>query len=243
MERSVYREMAAMQDGHWWYRARRAILSDVIAREARPTGEGPLVEIGCGTGANLPALQPFGEVLAIEPDAEARTYAAARSGVTVLDGRLPDGLPEAVDQAGLLVMLDVLEHVEDDRAALSAIAARMGDSARLVLTVPAMPFLWSRHDEEHHHFRRYTAKALRAVAGEAGLKVELLSYYNTLLFPLIAGVRGVKALVGDHSADTGMPPAWLNRLLERVFAFERHLLGRVPMPFGVSLVAVLSRPA
>lgn len=241
MERSVYREMAAMQDGHWWYRARRAILSDVIARQARPVSGRPLVEIGCGTGANLPALTPFGDVIAIEPDAEARAHAAARSGVTVLDGRLPDGLPADVDAAGLLVMFDVLEHVEDDRAALEAIGARMSGDARLVLTVPAMPFLWSRHDEEHHHYRRYTGRSLRAVAEAAGLTVELVSYYNTLLFPVIAGVRGLKALVGDRSADTAMPAPWLNRLLEQVFAFERHLVGRLPMPFGVSLVAVLSR--
>ncbi len=240
MERTAYAEMAAIDDVHWWYRARRTVLGEVIARAAAPKAGRPVVEIGCGTGANLAALVPFGEVLAVEPDAEARTHAAARSGLTILEGRLPDGLPDDIDGAGLIVMLDVLEHVENDRAALMAVAARLKPDARLLLTVPAMPFLWSRHDEDHHHFRRYTASSLRAVAEAAGLKVEMMSYFNTLLFPLIAGVRWVKNLTGSTEMDTGVPSPWLNRLLEKIFAFERHLVGRLPMPVGVSLVAVLS---
>lgn len=68
----------------------------------------------------------------------------------------------------------------------------------------------------------------------------MMSYFNTLLFPLIAGVRWVKNLTGSTEMDTGVPSPWLNRLLEKIFAFERHLVGRLPMPVGVSLVAVLS---
>jgi SAM-dependent methyltransferase len=243
MERAAYAEMAAIDDAHWWYRARRTIVEEVIARSAPPSGTGPVVEIGCGTGANLSALARFGHLLAVEPDAEARAHAARRSGVTVLEGRLPHALPADVRGAGLLVMLDVLEHVEDDTAALKAVAECLSGDARLVLTVPALPALWSRHDEEHHHHRRYTAATLRAVVERAGLKVEMMSYFNTLLFPLIAGVRWIKTLTGSREMDTGLPAPWLNRVLERIFAFERHLLGRVPMPFGVSLVCVVSRDA
>jgi SAM-dependent methyltransferase len=240
MERSAYAEMAAIDEGHWWYRARRRIVSDVITRFIAPPPDAQIAEIGCGTGSNLPVLEKFGTLTGVEPDAPAREYAAKRSNAIVVEGRLPTGLPLADASLDLAVMLDVLEHVDDDVAALKAVATKLKPNARFLLTVPALPILWSPHDEEHHHKRRYTAASLREVMVKAGLKIEMMSYFNTLLFPMIAGVRWIKNLTGDKSVDTGMPPPWLNASLESIFAFERGLIGRFPMPIGVSLVVVVS---
>jgi SAM-dependent methyltransferase len=241
MERSAYAEMAATDEGHWWYRGRRAIVSDMISRFVRLPSNAQIAEIGCGTGSNLPMLARFGTVTAIEPDGEARAFAATRSNALIKNGLLPDGLPLDDQSLDLAVMLDVLEHVEDDVAALKAVAAKLKPDATFFLTVPALPILWSPHDEEHHHKRRYTPSSLRKVMEEAGLKVHKISYFNMLLFPMIAGVRWLKNLTGSKKVDTGMPPPWLNRIFEAVFASERNLIGRIPMPIGVSLVIIVSR--
>jgi SAM-dependent methyltransferase len=240
MERSAYAEMAAIDEGHWWYRARRAIVGDVISKHILLPKDANIVEIGCGTGSNLPVLARFGTLTAIEPDSIARTYAAARSSATILEGRLPADLPILEKSQDLAVMLDVLEHVDDDVAALKAVAAKLKPGARFLLTVPAVPSLWSPHDAEHHHKRRYTKASLLAAIEAAGLKVELISFFNTLLFPLIAGVRWMKNLIGSKAVDTGMPSPWLNGLLETIFRFETRLIGKIPMPIGVSLIVILS---
>jgi SAM-dependent methyltransferase len=239
MERSAYAEMAAIDEGHWWYRARRRIVAQMIMRYAQLPKGANIAEIGCGTGSNLPVLELFGHVTAVEPDATARLVAAKRSKATVVLGRLPNELPLIDKSLDLAVMLDVLEHVDDDVAALKAVAAKLKPSGRFLLTVPALPALWSPHDEEHHHKRRYTAKTLRAAMDQAGLKIEMMSYFNTLLFPLIAGVRWMKNLTGSKAVDTGMPSAFVNKTLEGIFAFERKLIGRLPLPIGVSLVVVV----
>jgi SAM-dependent methyltransferase len=242
MERSAYVEMAAIDEGHWWYRARRRIVGEMIVRYIKPTKRFTIAEIGCGTGSNLPVLEKFGHLVAVEPDAQARIFAAKRSRATIVQGKLPHDLPLIDSSLDLAVMLDVLEHVDDDVAALKAVATKLKPGGRFLLTVPALPALWSPHDEEHHHKRRYTAATLRDVMDRAGLKIEVMSYFNTLLFPLIAGVRWMKNLTGSKSVDTGMPAAWLNKVLEGIFAFERKLIGKMPLPFGVSLVVIVTAP-
>jgi SAM-dependent methyltransferase len=241
MERSAYEEMAATDEVHWWYRARRRIVSDVIERFIQPPADSQIAEIGCGTGANLAVLERFGALTGVEPDAQARAFAQTRSHATILEGYLPDELPFSDASLDLAVMLDVLEHVDDDVAALKAVAAKLRPGARFLLTVPAMTIPWSSHDDAHHHKRRYSVETLTAAFHAAGLKVERLSYFNTLLFPLIAGVRWTKNALNSTSADTNMPPAWLNSILEAIFSCERALIGRIPMPIGVSLMAIVRR--
>ncbi|GIU67359.1 class I SAM-dependent methyltransferase [Candidatus Phycosocius spiralis] len=238
MERSAYTEMAAIDENHWWYRARRSIVADVIQKNIVKGHPLSIGEIGCGTGSNLPTLRHFGDLIAVEPDAQARAIAANRCDTKVLAGRLPDDLPLGPNSLDLAVMLDVLEHIEDDVAALKAVLQTLKPQGKLLLTVPALPSLWSPHDEEHHHKRRYTASSLSLVLGQAGLRIEMKSYFNTLLLPMIAGIRWLKNLTGSKSVDTGIPAPWLNGLLEAIFAFERYLIGTLPMPLGVSLIVI-----
>ena len=124
---------------------------------------------------------------------------------------------------------------------LAALAARLSDKGVILVTVPAFPFLWSRHDERHHHFRRYTRKTLAEVAAKAGLKVRYSSYFNFFLFPAAVATRALKRLTGSETPDDSMPSGWVNGVLTRVFGAERHLVGRLRLPFGLSLAAVLER--
>ena len=217
MDRVVYDRMAAHDSTHWWYRARRDILADYLSRFGNLPADARILEIGCGTGHNLPMLATFGEVDAIE-----------RPG-------LP-GVPRGAYH--LIAVLDVVEHIEDDVAALKAMAQCLAPGGKILITVPAHAWMWSAHDVVNHHHRRYSKATLKKAIAAAGLKPEKLGYFNSLLFPLAAGARVVGRLMGRDDSDDSPPPLAVNALFERIFRLERHMVGRVPMAPGVSIVTL-----
>ena len=239
MERAVFDRMAEHDEIHWWYVARRRILAELIEREVPLPPDARLLEIGCGTGHNLAMLRRFGRLDAVELDASARALASRRLGHAVLAARLPelDGIAER--HYHLIALLDVLEHVEDDRSALAALPAKLAPGGRILLTVPAFQWMWSAHDVAHHHKRRYSRRALNQVIREAGLRPLKIGYFNSLLFPLAAVARIAGRITGRQSSDDRLPPAPLNRLLGALFGLERYLVGRLPLPPGLSLFALL----
>jgi SAM-dependent methyltransferase len=242
MDAQVYLRMAELDERHWWFVARRQILRSLIEREIRPPKDSRILEVGCGTGHNLGMLGEFGALEASELDAGARELAGLRLGRPVTAAALPDLSMFPADSFDLVALLDVLEHVEDDASALTAIRSRLKPGGKLLVTVPANRWMWSAHDAAHHHHRRYTKRELEHAATSAGFRIDLLSYFNTLLFPPIAAARLAGKLLGRESADDSIPPEPVNGLLRRIFAMEAPLVGRIPMPFGVSLVAILTRP-
>lgn len=241
MERVIFERMAELDQEHWWFVARRSILASVIGRLARPPKGARILEVGCGTGHNLAMLGDFGRVDACELDAVARSLATDRLGRPVLEARLPDLSMFEPASYDLIALLDVLEHVPDDAAALRSIRGLLKPGGSLVLTVPANPWMWSAHDVAHHHFRRYTKADLRRLLTEAGYDLQLHTYFNSLLFPPIAAARLLGKIRGDEAADDAMPKKRINALLEKIFSLEASLVGRIPMPFGVSLIS-LARP-
>jgi SAM-dependent methyltransferase len=240
MERSVYREMADLDQRHWWYRGRRRVLHELISREARPPKDARILEIGCGTGHNLDMLGSFGRIDAIELDDESRAIAERRLGRAVMNAPLPQ-LAGVDDGAyDLIAALDVIEHVEDDAAAVAAIAAKLKRGGSFVMTVPAHAWMWSAHDVVNHHKRRYSKSQLATLIENSPLKLRKLGYFNSLLFPLAVADRIASKMRGKDDADVKLPSAPLNSALEAVFGAERHLVGRLPLPPGLSLFAVAS---
>lgn len=240
MERVVYDRMAELDERHWWYRARREILASLIERRIALRPDARILEIGCGTGHNLAMLRRFGRVDGIEIDGAARAIASRRLGHAVMDSPLPE-LPGVPDRTyDLIAALDVIEHVEGDVAALSSIAGKLRPGGRILITVPAFPFLWSAHDEVNHHKRRYTRRSLRRLVGEAGLRLEMLSWFNSLLFPLAVAARLAGRVTGKEDSDDRLPPKPVNAVFETLFGLERYAIGRLPFPPGVSLVAIAS---
>jgi SAM-dependent methyltransferase len=161
-------------------------------------------------------------------------------------GALPGGIPER-GAYGLVTAFDVLEHIPDSQLApaLDAIREALRPGGQFVCTVPAFQFLWSEHDEVHHHHRRYTRQLLTRQLSQAGLEVRWCSYFNTLLFPPIAAVRLLARALPrrEQKSHLGSGPGAVNALLSALFSAERHLVPRWSLPFGVSLVAVCQRSA
>jgi SAM-dependent methyltransferase len=243
MERKVYDQMAELDSRHWWFTARHRILDGIIERIIRPPADARILELGAGTGHNLAMLSRFGHVEASELDPGARKLASERLGRPVVEAALPDLSMFPAATFDMIALLDVLEHVPDDRGSLVANKDRLKPGGALLLTVPINPWMWSAHDVAHHHHRRYRKAEIEALAKDAGFDIDLLSPFNTMLFPLIAGVRLLNKLRGHDSADDALPSKPVNSALDRLFGAEAGIIGRLPFPFGVSLVAVLRRPA
>jgi SAM-dependent methyltransferase len=244
MELHEYELMSSVEDAHWWWRARRDILADTIRTHLPDFGVARRVaEVGCGSGGNLPMLAEFGTVTGaeLEPSAVAKAHAKHGGRFEVLTHRIPEPLPRPVH---LLGMFDVIEHIEDDRAALRWAAEQLVPGGLLVITVPAFGFLWTRHDEAAHHFRRYSPASLRAIVPPE-FEVRHLTCFNTVLFPVVAAIRLALRLVPrslqPNKTHMGLPPKPLNEFLYRLFRSERRLAPRRRSPLGVSVLAVLRR--
>jgi SAM-dependent methyltransferase len=240
MERVVYQQMAELDQRHWWYKARREVLAALIERTTQLPERATILEIGCGTGHNLAMLANFGDVDALELDDEARAIAEQRAGRTVMSAPLPELEGVKKRHYDLIGVFDVIEHIDDDHAAVASIASRLKRGGKLVVTVPAHRWMWSAHDVVNHHKRRYSKRALRDLIKSSPLKLEKLGYFNSLLFPVAVAERMYSKVRGKDEADLKLPPAPLNAALETAFAAERHLIARLPLPPGLSLFAVAS---
>lgn len=238
MDRAVYSRMAEQELTHWWFAGRREIIAALIAREARLPPAARILEAGCGTGGNLAMLGRLGRLEGFEFDPEARRLAETH-GFPVGFGALPDQVAEPDNAYDLVGLFDVLEHIEDDVGSLRTLGRKLNPAGTLLVTVPAMPWLWSSHDETHHHFRRYTRASLTSTIRAAGLEPAKVGYFNTLLFPLAVAQRGLDRMTGATTPTDLMPSPPLNRVLGSIFRTERHWTGRIPMPFGLSLFAVV----
>jgi SAM-dependent methyltransferase len=240
MERIVFQQMAELDDRHWWYRARRKIIADLIRREAALPQNARILEIGCGTGHNLSMLSGFGHVDALELDDEARALSEKRFGRKIMSSPLPE-LAEVADRHyDLIGAFDVIEHIDDDNAALASIATKLKRGGRFMMTVPAHQWMWTAHDVANHHKRRYSKKRLKQLIDSSPLQLQRIGYFNSLLFPLAIADRTAAKLRNKQNADVTLPPAPLNWTLEKVFGAERYLVGRLPLPPGLSLFAVAS---
>lgn len=237
MDRSAYDNMRAVQDRHWWFRGRRSILADQLSRlELKPGAR--ILEVGCGPGGNLEMLARFGDVTGLEPDEESRRYASERTGLPVVHGLLPDGLPAFDQRFDLIAALDVVEHLDDDAGALAALRDLLAPGGVLLTTVPAHPWMWSRHDALHHHKRRYRRDDYVRLLRETGYVVRRATFFNSVLYPIIALARLARASERTGRTDDAVPAPPVNALLAAAFASERFPLRVMNLPFGVSLLTV-----
>jgi SAM-dependent methyltransferase len=241
METTLIRTMLEVDEHHWWYRGRRAIIAGELARLPLAPGA-RILDAGCGSGRTLLELERFGEVAGIELNPEAAAHAQECGDFDVRLGRLEE-LPWDSSSFDLITCLDVVEHVPDDVLALRELRRVSRPGGWLLVTVPAYPALWSRHDEANHHHRRYSRRALATAAVGAGWEVVRLTSFNSLLLAPAAIVRLAqrhRPVEAGYTPDLQLGPAWLNRVLEWPLRAEaRWLRAGHTLPAGLSLLAVL----
>jgi len=235
MEPGIYEAMLRDQQHHWWFVARRKILSSVLSSLPLKAGA-RICEAGCGVGGNLAMLANFGNVHAFEINPSAMEKCRMMSDADIREGSLPDHVPFPEDRKfDLVVAFDVLEHIEDDRNSFAALVEMLDKDAYLFITVPAYAWMMSAHDRAHHHFRRYSRKSLKALADHKDVEIVRIGYFNTLLFPAIAAMRLIGKGSRKSHSDADMPGRITNGILKRIFSLEAWITGHSFFPFGTSL--------
>ena len=248
METELYDYFYRAEERHWWFRARRRILADVLERMHLDPGV-RIADVGCGTGGMLPVLARHGRVTGVDESPLAREY-CRRNGFT--DVQSPAEWQAAGERFDLVTAFDVIEHVEDDVAFLRSLRDHLVPGGRLLATVPAYPFLWSTFDEMNHHYRRYTERTLKRSLAASGLSVVRCTHMNAFLFPALAGARLFDRAFG-HPPRTDaerrkMVERWfhvgpMNNVLQGIFASERYWLRVGTLPFGASILTLARNAA
>ena len=241
MEREYELQTHRAEDRHWWYRGRRRVLERVV-EQLRLPARARILDAGCGSGRNMVELARHGTVTGIELSETSVSLARERDTGEVIEGSVLE-MPFAADSFELAASLDVIEHLEDDLAALRELRRVVAPGGSLLITVPAYQWLWSGHDEINHHFRRYTRHSLLHVAQQAGWEPVRTTYFNSLLLPIAIALRVLdrfSSKTTESSLDLWVPPPALNWLLERPFSLEAALIARrTRIPAGLSLLVVL----
>jgi len=241
MSPEAYLEMAETESEHWWFKGRRDVLRSALRRLRLPP-RARLLEVGSGTGGNLEMLAEFGSVCGLEMDETARTLTIRNWGgrFDIRAGHCPDDLPFDNEKFDLICFFDCLEHIADDTESLARMRSLLAPGGAIVVTVPACRWLWSAHDVFLHHYRRYSRASLMACAQSAGYRVESITYFNTLLFPLAVAARLVDRLFKrERSSGDAIPAPALNAALYTIFSAEHRWLEHGTFSFGVSLLTVL----
>ncbi len=241
MEKEIYHEIALLEKDHWWYVARRKIIEKIISR-LNLSKDCNILEIGCGTGGNLELLSRYGNIHAMEMDSDGIALANKHHITKVEYGKLPEYIPFKNKLFDFIIMLDVLEHIEEDKLSIKAVHERLKSNGIFVLTVPAFQFLWSFHDIIARHKKRYTQKDLCALLNKNGFSIIWSTYYNSILFPVIFFIRLWHRIIKKtgHSDNT-MPSNLLNSILIKIFSSERFFFPLFSLPFGVSVLVVAQK--
>jgi SAM-dependent methyltransferase len=236
MRAQAYELMERLEGEHWWYQGRRDIVCALAQRHV-PAGS-RVVDYGCGAGMIACRLREMGFAVTGAEVSERAARASRGEGLSVVDLNHQALPPRSAD---CLLLCDVLEHVEDPTGLLAGLRTALRPGGRLLVTVPAYEFLWSGEDYVSRHHRRYTRSLLRAQVCRAGFRVLWCSHFNSLLLPAMATVILGKRLFRPrdmYESNVSEIAPWLNRALYRVFASERHVLARFPLPAGASLALV-----
>ncbi len=248
MEREAQEQFETLSATHWWFRGRRAVFAHLVGAHVGHTRLRRALDVGCGSGSFAPVLRGFceevhGVDLLPPPALPARDGSCTRASA--------EHLPFADETFDLVCLFDVLEHVDDDKQALSEAFRVLRPGGLVVASVPAYGWLYANNDRIAGHRRRYVRRSLRLLAARARLRVERLTHVNVALFPLIApcvlALKGLERLrvLGRDPRHTNLSlamPRFAHRLLERAFRAELLLSSRFDLPFGHSLFMIARRP-
>lgn len=242
MQVELLQSMFDSQEHHWWFTTKRDIVIDQIDRALDPKPGTRVLDVGCGSGLMIKVLEKYGSVYGLDASEQCLEFCRKLASANLCRGEFPDLVPYMPNSFGLITALDVIEHIDDDQGSLGKIFELLEAEGLLLLTVPALNFMWTSFDEVNNHKRRYSKSELRRKLIEAGFVVESISYYNSFLFPVAFVGRMYSRLFGSQYTSNVDPPMPLvNWVLTKIFGLERYYLRSFGFPIGLSLIAVARR--
>lgn len=246
MNTAEFDRMFAIEETHWWYQGRRALVRAALDRYAGKQRPLRMLDLACATGMSFRFLADYGDIRGIDISEETIRLCGERGIDRIVRGDALQ-LPFCQDGFDVVLALDAFEHFEDDLAAMREVFRVLRPGGTLIATVPAFMALWSPHDEAYHHFRRYRRPELRGRLEQAGFVTERMSYSSMAHFAPVWALRKLRGLspkpaeeaTSDFAVPMPGPLEWLAGLVTRA---EIALEKRVDLPFGVSLYGVLRKP-
>lgn len=244
MNTEKYHEMESLEKFHWWFVYRQNIIRLLLGKYLKSLSkDAQIVDIGCGTGGNLSLLSEyFSNLKGVDNNAFAIEYCRGKNLENIFQDELPNLKFIEDGSADLLLLFDVLEHIDDDKAALAELRRKLKPGGYLLATVPAFSFLWSKHDESFHHKRRYEASGLKKLFLSEHFEIIKSSYLYFLLFLPVCAMRSLKKVLKSYSEadDFKVNNRFLNFLMIKFLALEEFLLRFLNLPFGSSIL-ILAR--
>jgi SAM-dependent methyltransferase len=240
-----YTQMARLESTHWYFQGKRAIVRSFLRHAVGLTGRPRILDVGCGTGRMLAMMGEFGGAYGLDHSPMAIESCRGLEIRQLVRGDASKPFPFQDASFDVVCAYDVLEHLEDESALLDEMRRVLKPGGALVITVPALPFLWSAHDEALGHYRRYTRADVQRVLSSRGFVIRRLTYFNTILFPLACAVRLAARWTrsGDEPRSDFFVslPALLNAVLRTCFSAERAVIRHVDLPVGLSLLCFATR--
>ena len=242
MQHHTYSIMYQVEGSHWWFAGRRRIIESFLERLRKQLGKSPhILDVGCGTGANLEMLAQFGDAEGVDVSPEALAFCRQRGLQNVRQGEA-EQLPYDDGSFDLVTGLDVVEHLDDDVAGLREMRRVLRPGGYALLFVPAFMFLWGVQDDISHHRRRYTRAGLEQVVRSAGFEIERSSYANITFFgPILLGRLLMRASGFRPASENNLTIGALNGIFGRILGAESFILRHVNLPFGVSAICIARR--
>ena len=244
MQQHTYAIMDRVEDKHWWFVGRRAILESfmrgIVAKVGSQMSSIRILDVGCGTGANLEMLSQFGEAEGVDVSDDALEFCRGK-GLNVQKG-LAEKLPYEDGAFDVTTALDVVEHLDDDIAGLTEMFRVTKSGGYSLIFVPAFMWLWGVQDDISHHRIRYTKSQIIERLGKAGYSIERATYANWTFFaPILAGRTLMKLTGIKPESENNVNVSALNGVFGRLFSSERFWLKNFNFPFGVSIVVVAKK--
>ena len=249
MKEKFYEEYHDISEWHWWYKGRRRIIFSILEKYFNHKILFNILDVGCGPGEMLNDLSKFGKIFSVDCDLKAIKICIQKGCLNTCISEA-ENLPYRESFFSLVLMLDVLEHLDSDENGLKEAVRVCKPGGIILLTVPAFQFLWGNQDIVSNHRRRYSIKDLNALVNSKELNVIKVSYFNFFLFPIISALRVLRNLMlndykkvettvkSDFSINK---PGLFNNILTAIFSLECKFIDFLDFPVGSSIICVLKK--